>query len=289
MPQILAATDFSLRSQRAVRRAGVVARQCSAELTLVHVVDDDQPEELVELERREADKFLKEQMASLSELQDLRCRAAVTTGEAFDGVLRTARAISADLIVMGSHRKRLLRDIFIGTTIERVIRTGPYPVLMVNREVEFPYRRMLAAVDLSEPSALAIQVASALGLLNGLSITMVHAFAAPAKGHLFIADASKQRIDQYVADERLETSLELTRFLDAHGVLNLGWSQRLEEGEPFDVLARIVKEESPDLLVIGTHGRSGIARVLLGSVAEQTLRSLDVDILATPHRQSHWI
>jgi universal stress protein E len=65
--------------------------------------------------------------------------------------------IKADLIVMGAHRKELLRDIFVGTTIERVIRTGSHPVLMVNSEVEQSYSNVLAAVDMSEPSARAIR------------------------------------------------------------------------------------------------------------------------------------
>jgi universal stress protein E len=61
---ILAATDFSTRSQRALRRAGLLARASRAELTLAHVVDDDQPPDLVALERREAERILGEQIGA---------------------------------------------------------------------------------------------------------------------------------------------------------------------------------------------------------------------------------
>ena len=81
-------------------------------------------------------------------------------------------SIEADLIVLGAHRKQLLRDIFVGTTIERVIRTSPYPVLMVNAEVEQDYRNVLAAVDMSEPSARAIRVGKDLGLFEGKRLTL---------------------------------------------------------------------------------------------------------------------
>jgi universal stress protein E len=64
MRRILAATDFSTRSHRALRRAGLLARKRDAGLTLVHVVEDDQPRSLIELERREASKFLDEQIQS---------------------------------------------------------------------------------------------------------------------------------------------------------------------------------------------------------------------------------
>lgn len=61
--QILAATDFSTRSQRASGRAGLLARERSAELALVHVVDDDQPPDLVALETLEAERILGERSA----------------------------------------------------------------------------------------------------------------------------------------------------------------------------------------------------------------------------------
>lgn len=282
MKTIVAATDFSTRSERAIRRAGLLAREWGAELTLVHVVDDDQPGSLVDLERREAGTFLKEQIGSVVELQGVRCSAVVATGEAFDGVLHTAKTASADLIVMGTHRKQLLRDTFVGTTIERVIRTGPYPVLMVNKEVRHSYRHVLSAVDLSGPSAHAFKTSAALGLIGDASVTIVHAFTAPGRGKLFVANASSERISEYVASERLQASEELIAFLAANEIHGQRRTYRVEEGGAFEVISNLVKETMSDLVVIGTHGRSGIVKMLLGSVAEEVLRSIDVDILAVP-------
>ncbi len=279
---IVAATDFSTRSQRALRRAGRLAQQADAELTLIRVVDDDQPQSWIDMECRESNKFLNEQMGSLAELRGVRCRIVVTTGEAFDGILRTAKEASADLIVMGSHRKELLRDVFVGTTIERVIRTGPYPVLMVNTDSEHPYRYVVAGVDMSEPSAHALKTAKALGLIDDANLTVVHAFMAVAKGKLYVANASQDQIEDYVASERMQASEELFSFLKALGLSGARWSYRIEEGGGFEVISRVVKETAPDLVIIGTHGRSGIMKMLIGSVAEEVLRSLEVDILAVP-------
>lgn len=61
--------------------------------------------------------------------------------------------------------------------------------------------------------------------------------------------------------------------------------RRIEEGGALEVLARVTDEGPADLLVIGTHGRTGLAKMLLGSVAEEALRSLNVDILAVPPRR----
>jgi universal stress protein E len=67
--QILAATDFSTRSQRALRRAGFLARDTGVELALVHVVDDDQPQDLIEMEGREAKRILAEQVGVMPEFR----------------------------------------------------------------------------------------------------------------------------------------------------------------------------------------------------------------------------
>jgi universal stress protein E len=277
-----AATDFSTGSQRALRRAGLLARDSDADLTLMHVVDDDQPPDLVALERREAERILGEQIGAMAELRGLRPRALVVAGDPFDGILRAAESTSADLIVMGAHRKQLLRDILVGTTIERVIRTRPSPVLMVNREVDQPYRTALAAVHLSEPSVNAIRTGKALGLPGGARLALVHAFLPLAKRQMFYAGLSQDTIDGYVADERLRASKELTAFLKANGIDDRGRSLHIEEGAPSEVISKTVEQLNPNVLIIGTHCRTGIGKALLGSVTEEALRSLDVDILAVP-------
>src|SRR3954451_18862357 len=121
---IVAATDLSTRSNRALRQAGLLARSPDAKLHLVHVVDEDQPAELVRIEEREAQRMLVEQIASMPELENVHCYPIVVKGYPFDGILQAAAAAHADLVVMGAHRKQFLRDIFTGTTIERVIRGG---------------------------------------------------------------------------------------------------------------------------------------------------------------------
>jgi nucleotide-binding universal stress UspA family protein len=278
--QILAATDFSTRSNRALRQAGLLADR--AQLHVVHVVDDDQPEELVHVEKREAERALVEQIYSMPELRGLEARPRVVTGDPFDGILKAAADVSADLIVMGSHRKQLLLDIFVGTTIERVIRKGSYPVLMVNNEAQRTYEKVVAAVDMSDTSADALRVALMTGLIGASGATLLHAFLPVAKGKMFVAGINQPNIDEYVETERHRASDELARFLVTNDLAKGRWSLRVEEGAPMEIISRAVSEMRPDLLVMGTHGRSGLVKALIGSVAEEALRSLSVDILAVP-------
>jgi|SRR5689334_2069031 universal stress protein E len=279
--QILAATDFSTRSTRALRQAGLLAQPAGARLFVTHVVDDDRPEELVRLEKHEAERVLAEQMGSMPELTGVECRPMVVSGDPFDGVLKAAAEVSADLIVMGSHRKQLLLDIFVGTTVERVVRKGSFPVLMVNNEAQRKYYNVMVPLDMSETSANALRIALAAELIVDGGATLLHAFVPLAKGKMLTVGIEQASIDSYIESERQRAMKQLAAFLAANN-LNHGWPLRVEEGEPTDVISRTVSEMRPDLLVMGTHSRSGLVKALIGSVTENALRSLNVDILAVP-------
>jgi len=284
--RLLCATDLSSRSDRALRRAATLAREAGAELVLLSVVDDDQPEVLVASERREVSSLLAEQARAMPEMQGLTPRLRVEAGDAFDAIIRVAEEEAVDLIVMGEHRKRLLLDMFIGTTIERVMRRGRWPVLMVNRPAERPYRRVLAAVDMSEPATQALRAAIRLGFAGRGELTVFHAFQQPGRGNMVLADLSADAIAGHVAATAAQTRRELGQFLSG---LDLGLGSRLppialEEGTAAEALRRAVDRLSPDLVVIGTRGYGAVGRLVLGSVAEEALRTLDCDVLAVPPR-----
>jgi len=280
---IVVATDFSTRSNRALRQAGLLAQATDAQLHLIHVVDDDQPADMVRSEEREAQRVLFEQIASMPELKGVRCRPVVATGYPFDGILRTAEALAPELIVMGQHRRQFLFDMFVGTTIERVVRRGRYPVLMVNNEAQRSYERVLVPVDMSNASANAMRVAMAAGLIREQgAATILHAFSPLGKSRMITAGAHPTTIDDYVRSESERAMDELTEFLVSSNFESKFWSLRIEDGAPMQVINRVVSEARPDLLVMGTHNRSGLSRALIGSVTEEALRSLKVDILAVP-------
>ena len=278
---IVVATDFSTRSNRALRQAGLLAQSNGSQLHLIHVVDEDQPADLVRIEEREAERVLAEQIASMLELGAVRCNPVVVTGHPFDGILRVAASVNPDLIVMGQHRRKLL-DIFLGTTVERVVRGGSYPVLMVNNEAQRNYDRVLAPVDMSEASANAIRVGLATGLMRENGTMILHAFSPLGKTRMISVGAHPASIDECVKGENERAMDELTTFLVSNDLGSRSWSLRIEEGAPMQVIAGAVSRVRPDLLVMGTHNRSGLSRAVIGSVTEEALRSLRVDILAVP-------
>lgn len=284
MKRILVATDFSARSDRAIRRATLLAKQFGAALSLIHVVDDDRPRRIVEAERKEASLLLGDQARSLREVDGVDCIAGVVLGIPCEEIVKAAEASMADVLVIGPHRHQGLTDVFVGTTAERAIRTSRRPVLMASGVPAAFYRHVLVAVDLSDCSGEAVRAVTALGLDKPAAVSFVHVFDAPAKGHMTLGAASDDEISDYLAREEGRAAGELAVFLRG---LEIPWGRqlvKLNEGSVANAICAAARDVSADLIIVCTHGRTGITKLLLGSVAEDVLHVADQDVLAVPPR-----
>ncbi|GGO50742.1 Nucleotide-binding universal stress protein, UspA family [Roseovarius pacificus] len=282
MKTILVATDFSERSDRALRRATLLALQFGATLALVHVVDDDQPRRIVEAERDAAAALLRQTAATLEEMDGVVCRTRVVLASPFLGILEAVADMSPDLLVIGPHRRQVLRDVFIGTTAERVIRSVDCPVLMVNAPPAGPYGHIMQTTDLSDCSRDALRRFSLLGIGAGARNSLLHTFHAPAlrlvMGHVM----QKEDREKHLADERRDAALELSRFVASVDIGQARQVLRYEASPAPHEILKAANEEDADLIVMSTHGRSGLLKMLLGSVTEQVFRTAQIDVLAIP-------
>lgn len=282
MSGIMVATDFSVRSDRAIRRGVLTARVRAVPLTLVHVVDDDQPVSIIAAERTAAEALLARQARSLRELDGVDCDHRVVLGDPFAGIVEAGDLTEAELLVIGPHRRQALRDIFRGTTAERVIRTGRRPILMANGVPAGPHRNILIAVDLSEHSAEAVRTAAALVLTGDAAVSVLHVYDAPGTGPLAGAGLSRAQAADYLRDEEAAAGAALARFLAG---LQLRPDVRLLRPgatSAAQVILGAARELSADLVVLATHGRTGIAKMMLGSVTEAVLAMAETDVLAAP-------
>lgn len=283
MKTIVCATDLSLRAALAVDRAVVLARQHLAQLLLLHVVDDDQPRPIVDAELARARETLVARITELKDHDGPGIQIEARPGAVFQTIVSVAQTEEADLVVMGAHRKRLLKDVVVGTTIERVMRTGRHPVLMVNVADSARYQSVLLALDGSEASTHALDVARSLRLLDDVRLSVISAFEPVYKGMLAWVGVQQRTITEYSALWASETQGEIRKLLQQAGLHDRLFQLLTEEGAPFVVVHRAVTRLQPDLLVIGTHGRTGMQRALLGSVAERVIREVDCDVLVVPY------
>jgi nucleotide-binding universal stress UspA family protein len=287
--RILVALDLSDSSLAALKSAKALADERGAKLAVVHVAahyHEVQPFFPQSYGPNMTTHLQLEQLAREAlarELEQVEGCADVERffeiGAPYAEIVRRAEAWRADLIVVGSHGKTGLSRALLGSVAEHVVRVAHCPVL-----VSRPARGsgvVIAATDLSDPSLPAVAAAADEARRRGASLTVVHAmesslaaYGAPAAALFGTTAAVPSPDDQTQVREWLVTLL---------GDAMRGFGV---EGEPLVVaggviasVVRAVEERRADLLVIGTHGRTGISRLLLGSVAEKLVRLVDCSVL----------
>jgi len=280
MKSLLVASDLTSRSAPAVRCAVQLAQWTGAALCVLHVVEDDLLENRVAEEVAKAKGFLSDQIADFGAPPET--EVVVLAGHAFHTIGEEAKACDADLIVMGAHRRQFLSDVFTGTTIERVTRTAGRPVLMANSKMAERWRKVLIATDMSEASAHAARKAHALGLLDGAEITFVHGYAPITRQMMTYAGIPTERVHEEAEREFQSTRRDFGQFIQGLDLGDLRYNARIIEGVGADAIAGLVEQSKPDLLVIGTRGLSGVKRLFLGSVAQELMGSVQIDVLAVP-------
>jgi nucleotide-binding universal stress UspA family protein len=216
--------------------------------------------------------LLEEQVRKLSPGAGVTCRA-VPVPPAM-AILEAAYTAGADLITVGATRHGAVARTLLGTTAQRVLRGSPVPVL-VSRHAGDVRRRVLLTADLSDLSVKvhrrAVDLATVLaGTEAELRSLLVVSYDVPLLVPVEpggLADAGRQ---------------ELAAFLDRAGSGAARLEQKVRVGEAAHEILAEVEEWGADLLVLGTHGRSGVSRFLIGSVAESVLNKVDCEVLVIP-------
>lgn len=140
MKRLLVATDLSPRSDRALNRALALSDELKTQLVILHVVDEELPSSVADRHKEEAESAIDQHLDSFPDLRRKDVARKVVFGTEFRHILKEAEGSGADLIILGTHRDPSLRDLFLGTTVERVIRRGNVPVLVARDRVRGPDR-----------------------------------------------------------------------------------------------------------------------------------------------------
>lgn len=282
MKRILVATDFSERSDRALRRATLLARQTGAVLTIMHGLDDDRSPRIVERERYEMEGLLRELTATLASVDGLTSNWRMVMGEPSQAILQAVREEKPDLLVLGPHRRQIFRDIFVGTTVERTIRNVDCPVLMANAAPVGPYRHVLLSTDLSEGSRDAMVAYLSLDLSSEARQSALHVFDAPMLRLAMSHEIAEEERQAYLADQRGIARIELGKFLAGVGLASAQVILRHDAAHTTHEILAAADLARADLIVMATHSKRGLERLLLGSITERVLRDSQIDVLAIP-------
>jgi nucleotide-binding universal stress UspA family protein len=277
---ILLATDLSARCDRAFDRAVSLASEWQARLVALHVIEEEAPGALAGGEpvpswRRTQDPQRAAEARIRSELREAAPSMTVVIwkGDIAEAILRTAETYECGLIVAGVARDELLGRLALGSTVARVVRRSPVPVLVVRKRGHRPYARVVVATDFSESSRHALE--AAVRFFPRQALTLFNAYDAPMAG--LVADSAA--FQEQFRTGAMEDSEAFLRSADL-GQWQGGKPQVLiEHGEPDRILYDYVSKEEVDLVALGTHGRSALFEVLIGGVAQRLLATLPCDAL----------
>jgi nucleotide-binding universal stress UspA family protein len=223
----------------------------------------------------EAGDYLARQARRL-ERTGLRVRCEVWHGDPSQAIVNAAARGRVDLIAMTTHGWRGLDRLRFGSVAESVVRNTRVPVLLVRGHLRWPADRsprILVPLDGSALSAAVLTVVARLGVSRHAVVELLHVFETHASGvdlppSLNAADRQRAAARNYL--ERVAARLT-GKWLEVEPVVL--------EGPAARTIAQRVVDGGADLVAMTTHGRSGVARLLLGSVAEQVLRTADVPVL----------
>jgi nucleotide-binding universal stress UspA family protein len=270
VPKLLLATDLTPRGDRAFDRAVQLAGSMGAELTLMFVVDDQWiPGPYVSQMVADARRALEGEIEEAGLPADLRVFFEVATGQAHKALVAKAGDGGYDMLIVGSPHGDRVSELILGTTIERVVRYCPCPVLLVRRRPRRPYRHVLVATDLSLPSRQALE--QALRLFPEARISVVHASA--SKPTRSAGDDDSQLVRDMVTACVTQQKGSSARLLDDLRIV-------VRQGSAAEVIGEEVRQNGIDLVVAGTRGRTAAATVLLGSTARILLEVIPCDVLA---------
>jgi nucleotide-binding universal stress UspA family protein len=278
---IAIATDFSEHAQPALRLAAKLAHQWSAKISLLHVYDAAPLGPAVtypaqvwtggdfgSLMRRESEALLatarRELLADVTEVEE----EAVAHTSAATAVCEYAEQNDVDLIVTGTHGRTGFGRLLIGSVAESVIRHAPCSVLVVrpNTNVERFPKSILVATDFSEQADVALEQAEGIARSFNAETTMLHVYDVTSSvlPNAFEFVRKLEEVEDQIREALEKQHLE--RFGEPAQVALIAG------GSPPLAIADYAQRHDSDVIVLSTHGRTGLSRLVIGSVAEKTAR-----------------
>lgn len=287
---LLVPVDLTAISDRVLGRVALLPLADGARVTLLHVVPKNLPVRAQERAERDARKSLGNEARHLAKAlpKSVDIEPVVKVGSATGEIAECATSTRAELIVMGRGGSRALRDTFLGSTAERVIRRGQLPVLAVRLAPRAGYTRPAVALDLDSGSVDVLALMLRLIPPPRPRVAMIHAFDTPYQGMIY-PSLSEEHAEEW-RDELGQNATHQIAKLLAAALARASvspaeapiWKMHVQCGSARLVIEKVVKKADTDLLVLGTHGYSGVAHVLLGTVAGDVLREVACDVLVVP-------
>lgn len=267
---ILVAVDFRESSENIIHSATEVAKKIGSKITLIHILPKDiENEKVGSLVRKAAEEELEKISNHLKNKGVELSNSFLKFGTYSEQIIATSEAIEASLIILGSGEK-LKKDTFqLGTTAGKVIRKSGKPVLIIKKGQELnDIKNIICPVDFSEESSNALNNAIEVSRLFNAKLIVLSAY------NVFNQTITKIDPAEVNRQRKLEQEIELKRFLRGRNLEGVDYVLEIPGGNPAEEILKAIEKYNADLLLMGTTGKTGLSKILLGSVAERVTKEV---------------
>ncbi len=297
MNKIIIGIDSRKPCGHAVHAASKLSLSMGARLEVVHAVDVPRPLwpgidslKLASMNAGALAQAWKRELAFLrQELKEHNGRALesilhVQPGNPAQVLCRHAQETNADVLVLGEHSSRNLLD--FGSTVRSCLAKATCSVLIQR----YPWKnleRILVPVDMSGESASALRIALQIAKSFGARVQILHCFSTPTLAAAGSGYYPEMAIPFPLEKVRKVTEDEFRNFVAEQDTYDVDVVSSFEDASPRRGI--LDKSEQVDLIVMGTHGRTGLARAVLGSVAYSVIHDAKTPVLAVPLPRREWL
>ena len=293
--RILCPVDFSVESSHAIEQASTIARWYGAAVTALHVCEPAfGPRVGPPDSSRPADREMARLRGEIAAHFEAATRAGVQVDAVLDMgqpdtcILDRARAWPADLIVMGTHGAGGFEHLVLGSVAEKVLRRAACAVLTVpphvNRTSFLPFKRVLCAVDFSEWSLRALELARSLALESRAALTAMTVIEwpwpePPPPDFAELPPQQAAALREYRRYVESGAARRLTTLANESASAGVALDVRVDHGKSHVEILRCASDMRADLIVMGVHGRKQIDLEVFGSTTNQVVRQATCPVL----------
>ncbi len=273
--KLLLATDGSQFSEGAIREAIRLAKRCSSQLSALSVIETNPEYETIAPQLLEkAEKSAQDHLRSVKEQakkEGVDCSTNILEGEdSFNYIADEAAKNKISMIVMGRRGKTGLKRLVMGSTTARVIGHAPCNVLVVPRAAHVEFKNILVATDGSRYATAA--ASEAIGIAKKNSSKLIVLAVVPSESMQPMDIVHSQMSRDVIAEAELNEAEKNAKAVKG-AAQNEGVAVEafIMGGKPSDAIVQTAKEKNVDVIILGSHGKTGIDKLLMGSVAERVI------------------
>ncbi len=287
--RILVATDFSECSRVALDICISASKCMKTKLYILHTIEkfphdyrhllsstthSNMKQKLEEEAMNKIKAMLPEELLGSEDIVPI-----IRFGKPLSEVIQFAKEKDVDIIAIGTHGRAGVDRIILGSVAERVVRKAHCPVMVVRSRKYIGFKRIIVPIDFSDCSRIALEYAAATARAHRSKLTILHVYEESFIEPYVRAANTEEEAQEIIRGIEQVNEGKYDEFLKKIDLGGVEYDKLLRKGIPSNEIVETAREQQAQLIVVGTHGRSGIKHMLIGSDAEEVVRNAPCDIV----------